>query len=452
MSLLGDWPTVSYGGARFLSQGREHFLSQYTNLLEYDPVPGFDSMFLDPLTPYMLSIARYGYKRAELMGLNMSSPIHGRRQECSKECSDLNLVLHPSLRRRALVMSRPQSVMVGDLSQEVQFTGRQARPLVEQWGRLHVELIPVLFDRMNAKPDIYNRFCGFYECLRVTYMNLGQNQPVELEKCKTKLRRSITKDHRESTSKLAIINSALDLLHGYKTKVRTAVDWIEEGNSRTKKVNRIHYKNHLREVPSMVSTAELVQEFRAEYQDDYRQPDNQDVDLVPDKDLMNAFKEAQKDEGQVDPPESLRIAKRVRDAPVNRISDPVYCPPPKRKKTSHRAAPLVRTVSTTPAQDSLRIRVVDQEQKEVSSTQVKDKGQRSSTPVQDEPQDESMMSVEAGQSPTTQYQEVIDQPPVSLLDLPDEEEPANMSVEELVIVEEEQEVVENDKVTEGDAQ
>ena len=105
----------------------------------------------------------------------------------------------------------------------------------------------------------------------------------------------------------------------------------------------------------MVGTAELVQEFKAEYQDDYRLPDDQDVDLVPDKDLMHAFKEAQKDEGQVDPPESRRIAKRVRDAPVNRISDPVYCPPPKRKKTSHRAAPLVKTVSTTPAQDSLTL-------------------------------------------------------------------------------------------------
>ena len=137
---------------------------------------------------------------------------------------------------------------------------------------------------------------------------------------------------------------------------------------------------------------------------------------------------------------------------MNRISDPVYCPPPKRKKTSHHAAPLVRSVATTPAQDSLRIRVVDQEHKEVSSTQVQDKGQRTSMPVRDEPQDESMMSVEAGQSPTTQFQEVIEQPPVSLLDLPDEEEPANMSVEELVIVEEEQEVVQDDKVTVGDAQ
>ena len=28
VSLLSDWPTVSYGGARFLSQGREHFMSQ----------------------------------------------------------------------------------------------------------------------------------------------------------------------------------------------------------------------------------------------------------------------------------------------------------------------------------------------------------------------------------------------------------------------------------------
>ena len=47
---------------------------------------------------------------------------------------------------------------------------------------------------------------------------------------------------------------------------------------------------------------------------------------------------------------------------------------------------------------------------------------------------------------------MIEQPPVSLLDLPDEEDPANLSVEELVIVEEEQEIVQDDKVTDGDAQ
>ena len=40
-------------------------------------------------------------------------------------------------------------------------------------------------------------------------------------------------------------------------------------------------------------------------------------------------------------------------------------------------------------------------------------------------------------SPTTQYKEVIDQPPVSLLDLPDEDEHANVSVEELIIEEHE---------------
>ena len=283
-------------------------------------------------------------------------------------------------------------------------------------------------------------------------MNLGQNQPVELEKCETKLRRSITQDYRESTSKLAVVNSALELLQGYKTKLKTAQDWIEEGNNRTKRVNRVDYKNYLREVPSMVSTAELVQDLQAEFQDGYRQPDNQDVDLVHDKDLKTAVQVAKKAEGHVVPPESLRIAKRVRDAPVNRITDPVYCPPPKRKKTSHRAAPLVRTVTTTPAQDSLRIRVVDQERTEASSTQVQDKNKRTSTPARDEPQDESMMSVEAGYpSPTTQYQEVIEQPPVSLLDLPDEEEPANMSCEELIVVEE-HEVVQDDQVTIDGAQ
>ena len=96
--------------------------------------------------------------------------------------------------------------------------------------------------------------------------------------------------------------------------------------------------------------------------------------------------------------------------------------------------------------------MVDQERTEASSTQVQDKNKRTSTPARDEPQDESMISVEAGYpSPTTQYQEVIEQPPVSLLDLPDEEETSNMSCEELIVVEE-HEVVQDDQVTIDGAQ
>ena len=66
---------------------------------------------------------------------------------------------------------------------------------------------PCRIDRINTKPDIFTRFSPFYECLRVTYMNLGQKQPVEIEKCETKLRRSIAQDYQESSNKLAIVNA-----------------------------------------------------------------------------------------------------------------------------------------------------------------------------------------------------------------------------------------------------
>ena len=94
--------------------------------------------------------------------------------------------------------------------------------------------------------------------------------------------------------------------------------------------------------------------------------------------------------------------------------------------------------------------MVDQERTEASSTQVEDKGQRTSTPVRDEPQDESLMSV-GYPSPTTQYQEVIDQPPVSLLDLPDKDDQNNVSMEELIVVVE-HEAVKDSEVTKDSAQ
>ena len=66
---------------------------------------------------------------------------------------------------------------------------------------------------------------------------------------------------------------------------------------------------------------------------------------------------------------------------------------------------------------------------------------KTSTPVHDELQDESLMSM-GYPSPTTQYKEVIKHPPVSLLDLPDEDNHANVSKEEIII--EEHEVTNDD--------
>ena len=87
-------------------------MTQYVNLLEYDQLPGFQSMFLDPPTPYMLSEARYGYKRSELIGLNTTAPIHAQDTKRSR----MNLVQHPLLRKRVMIMSRPKTMFVSDLS------------------------------------------------------------------------------------------------------------------------------------------------------------------------------------------------------------------------------------------------------------------------------------------------------------------------------------------------
>ena len=95
--------------------------------------------------------------------------------------------------------------------------------------------------------------------------------------------------------------------------------------------------------------------------------------------------------------------------------------------------------------------MVDQERKEASSTQVQDKGQRTLTPVRDEPPGRVVNvsklpladnAVQGGDRAATS---------ISLLDLPDEVEPANMSREELIVVEE-HEVVQDDQVTIDGAQ
>ena len=66
-------------------------------------------------------------------------------------------------------------------------------------------------------------------------------------------------------------------------------------------------------------------------------------------------------------PDNSRTAKRAQALPINRVRDPVHCPAPKRKKVNHQStskspSTMKKTTTSIPAQDSLRVRVVDKEQ------------------------------------------------------------------------------------------
>ena len=218
-SLYQDWPSVSFGGARFLLQVREAFLTQYTNLSAVTNLKGFEDMFDKDLSPFQKSHARYGYVHETAEDLNYRVPAAG---------DQLNLVVYPELKKKAMILDPRRKIFPADISSEGQYTNRQARSLVEEWSRLNVELIPVLFDKMRNERAILNKFAPYYEKMRVTYMNLGKKNPVDIPECESRVSRSMTVDFSESESKLTALNAHIDQLMSFKDELQAAMNMIRE--------------------------------------------------------------------------------------------------------------------------------------------------------------------------------------------------------------------------------
>ena len=449
-SLFQSWPSLSYGGARFLIQAREAFLMQYTNMTAASKLKGFEDMFGKELSPFQKSHARYGYLRDDIENLNFGIPV---KSECS------NLVVHIDQKKMAMILDPRRTVYPADVSLEIQYTKRQARVLVEEWARLNVELIPVLFDRMKEKTAVLNKYAPFYEKLRTTYQNLGKKNPVFIQDCETRVERGMLADSSESVAKLSALNDHIEQLEGYKVELQAAIDQIQDNQTRGIKVDRSCYRDHIMGLPSFKFIARFDYKSKKTQFPKFRNPSEHCEELTPDDIMLERLGNHPQREASVPAPDTSRAAKRARSRSVQRpeledhTSSSVQ--PAKRQRrersasrTSGRRArsrsKKAQSEHKTPAQDLLRGRSpqlsskVEKNLSQPSNTGSESQPTQDQTPLRDEIQ--SPVIELDFPSPTTQLEGILaipppdkeglsPMPPVELLDIQDDD-PKDISMDE----------------------
>ena len=157
--LLGDWPTVVFGGCRYLHQAR-YWWWQQVRILEESKPPGWK----EKIMPYevddeMREAATFGIPGLAALDFHRSLP----------EAAPLGLGLHPDLAHRVV------SVPMDQFSHKaVQVVSRKfyriRREVAYEYIRLHLSELPELWVRISGDPYFMRYLRSYYCEARMIYL------------------------------------------------------------------------------------------------------------------------------------------------------------------------------------------------------------------------------------------------------------------------------------------
>ena len=241
-SLLGDWPPITKGGARFLRTTREHFLTQYL-VFQNLQLPGFENLFSRSITPVMRIYARFGTQQELICGLNQRSAVNQRDTSLHLEC-------HPALKSRMIDL-RITDLSYKALHDEGERLSRPLRDLILEWFRLNINRIPHLFDVLTEDQTAADVMYPYYEKIRVMFMNLGRSNPIVVQDLEARLEQSRHREHAQINEKLEKVQSNLKELQEAEKELLSAIDLIRSDDTRGSKSDRTEYRDHSTSIPTL---------------------------------------------------------------------------------------------------------------------------------------------------------------------------------------------------------
>lgn len=168
--LLGDWPTLSAGGPRYLHQVRLHHVHQVKVIIkeDFNGSSGY-GCFKGTLTGEELNAQTVRYLTFQQP--NISTCDHSKPVPSSK----LGLFPSPDL-AKPLFRIDPTNLKVGELIKTSKSQGRSQRDGLYEFARLNPEEIPKIYQRLEKTGDITKEFWlqheSLYEDLRLMSYHL----------------------------------------------------------------------------------------------------------------------------------------------------------------------------------------------------------------------------------------------------------------------------------------
>ena len=147
--ILGSWPSIRFGGPRYLHQVRTHFLSQCQILTDSMCEQWEEIMPHDFHNREMWECATYAVV-----------PLEEKRWSAPDGSRGLSLAVHQDLMLQTLICpgARISSVLIRELAKKYQ---RNKREMVMEWIRLNLSDLLPYFKRVEKDPWL-SRFAGSY--------------------------------------------------------------------------------------------------------------------------------------------------------------------------------------------------------------------------------------------------------------------------------------------------
>ena len=169
--LLGEWPSLTRGGPRYLHQVRLKLLEQFSVLKETPGAQRED--FFTHIPPPISMVKSVLFARTDLEGLDWSIPETGR---------GFGLVLHPDHRSTFACLDLEKLIRPGAVMQLHRLVGHKpVKERLQEWIRIQPEGWRQLVALLERRPDYVSVFSQVYEPLRLTYVRTTGDLDVTLE-------------------------------------------------------------------------------------------------------------------------------------------------------------------------------------------------------------------------------------------------------------------------------
>ena len=164
IQLVGNWPTISFGGCRYLHQARYWFTRQYQliNHLSEEETMG---LFNENLSVGEIRYLTFGIPQLELVDWRAEKTAPGR-----------GLLKYPNLPRESLCFNI-QSVTPEELRREASLRDRPLKEGVLEWARFSPYRVELFFNRLESDRWFKDKMVGYYDSLRCLYHRTTDRTP-----------------------------------------------------------------------------------------------------------------------------------------------------------------------------------------------------------------------------------------------------------------------------------
>ena len=158
--ILGDWPALTKGGCRFLSQAREWFLTQ-ARVIKSSGFKWTCGVKLKELNPYFISYARFGISPHIIHAAEYWEPVQAYTG-----------LFRPNSLKSTLCNIDPISVKPATLSKFAKKEKKVIKAVLFEWARYYPNQIQTFLQRMKDDLSFRQYLLGVYKGLRIIYKRI----------------------------------------------------------------------------------------------------------------------------------------------------------------------------------------------------------------------------------------------------------------------------------------